>query len=438
MSCNKCGSKLHEASEFCHKCGSKMVSTGDVAQSGNEAATLPTASATPKRTPLGWFTGSRFGMVPVCAIGLMLGIWIGGTGGTIILWTVVAIQFLKVGLCIKAFKQQSEHKITIWGIVQDIILALILLLFAVSLPGMFEEAGHGQQQGQTQQTTTGQQQPVGTIGNRIVIGETRHYDDGSSTIDVTLEYVEFVDSFVHTWGDFATVRNPEDGHVFLSAVLTIRNTGTRAGRLLTTWTNAVYDNSFEFSGIVTDGNFDLNPLTDPETVAVGIMVPIRVAESDGSLVLNFDGMMGENFVSFVIRPSAGIPESAQSRAPIAPPQATDGDDWINLGVISIPPTWSYDDWNIFEIMGEGVGGTIQMNIYWKSDEDIELLDVSALDGFQWIFNDGNSGWELQFNDSIVWVNGNRALFLWHFGDYDLIGNNWETIDRIARTLTRNP
>jgi|GEM_PF-2857182 len=119
-----------------------------------------------------------------------------------------------------------------------------------------------------------------------------------------------------------------------------------------------------------------------------------------------------------------------------PTQILDG--WINLGAISIPPNWNYDDWSGLEIWGEAIGGTIQMNLHWKSNDDIASLSADVLDMFTFVFNDGNSGLELHFNDSTDWVNGNWVLTFWHGGYDDLIRNNMEIIDKIARSLTFNP
>jgi len=116
---------------------------------------------------------------------------------------------------------------------------------------------------------------------------------------------------------------------------------------------------------------------------------------------------------------------------VSRPNIIDTAEWVDLDIISIPPTWSYDTWRGIEIFGEGMAGTVHMHLHWETDEDIEYLWDNATDSFSFGFNDGNVGWQLQFNGETVWISGNRVLYWWHGADgYD----NWEIVYEVARTL----
>lgn len=476
MLCSKCGNTSQEQSDFCPKCGGKM----NVGAADDTAPATPEkrdAPKKPKNSLIAWFLDSKF-LVPVIWVMVMgLGITVGGTVGTMLLWATVVLQLVRVVLRIK-FKAT--------GLFSDVVLAIFMIILAAALPGMLNDGG--QQQGQGQQTQPGDtsattarddtslagvwisdttfhtysfmpngegsrgdvdgaaaidlftwrvegsrltmtfeaheesydieirgdsltfsngtipgvfaytrivdtgspvQQPAGTVGNRIMIGETLHYDDGSSTLDVTLEYVEFVDRFVTIWGELATEHIPDDGHVFLNAVLTIRNTGTRAGTLLTAWTNVVYDGTFEFRNNRISGNFDLNPLTDPETVAVGIMVPNRVAESDGSLVINFDCMTGENFISFVIRPGTGTPVTQ------TPPQAEE-----NQGA-TVDPSTAFSEMDIIGAWIDVDGSIGELIFYFGGFADFYIFGFDFPSHFTWRIE--NNRVEVEGIEEIVFI-----------------------------------
>jgi len=117
-------------------------------------------------------------------------------------------------------------------------------------------------------------------------------------------------------------------------------------------------------------------------------------------------------------------------------------NWLNLGAVSIPPTWSYDNWAHLEILPDFALGTmLQIDVRRESNDEIAWMDANAWEAFQFAFDDGNTGWEYQFNGSTVWVNGNWSLTLFHNDDptiHSLISDNWETVNSVVRSLRRNP
>ena len=137
-----------------------------------------------------------------------------------------------------------------------------------------------------------------------MIGETQSYNNNFGNLEVTLDYVEFLNRIENPilGGYFF----PDEGSIFLHAVLTLRNIGTEQADLLTSWNRIVYDERFEFGQIYqSDGLHGINPLTPPRSGAITFMVANSVARDDRSLVLNFGDGSGRNVMSFVIRPGLG-------------------------------------------------------------------------------------------------------------------------------------
>ena len=136
--------------------------------------------------------------------------------------------------------------------------------------------------------------------NQILIGETQSYDNEFGNMEVTLDYVEFVDRLQNTWTGGYTY--PEKDCVFLCAVVTVKNIGTESGSLLTAWNTIVYDGTYEYRNYTTIASLtDIAPLTSPETEILVFMVPNIVVESDQSLVLNINDMGGRAVISYIIR-----------------------------------------------------------------------------------------------------------------------------------------
>lgn len=131
------------------------------------------------------------------------------------------------------------------------------------------------------------------------IGKTLTYDN----IEVTLDYVTFVDEYEGTWG----YRCPDKGFTFLLAAITYKNVGTKNCDLPLLWDTLIFDGTYEYNtyDIVGDPLVDIAPLTSPIEGAIIFHVPTEVMESDKSLVLNFGDGFGHAAMSYVLRPDGG-------------------------------------------------------------------------------------------------------------------------------------
>lgn len=124
--------------------------------------------------------------------------------------------------------------------------------------------------------------------------------------------------------------------------------------------------------------------------------------------------------------------------------------WIDLGVISIPPEWSYIITDIgpgyaVEISGEGASGSIRMAVWdvMVGDPYMIVNTYSSQQAFS--FNDGRSGYMLKDHLSgshhtlVLWLRHDSwiALSLYYDGDDSVFTENEELILRVARTLTDN-
>lgn len=152
---------------------------------------------------------------------------------------------------------------------------------------------------------------VNPSGDQIMIGETQSYDNEFGNMEVTLDYIEFIDKIENPL--LGGYNYPDEGSVFLRAAFTLKNIGTEKGSLITAWSAAVYDSMYEFKNLYTEGVLtDINPLTPPATGSIIFMVPNDVVESDKSLVININDGSGASVISYVIRPAANT--SGQSQA----------------------------------------------------------------------------------------------------------------------------
>lgn len=142
--------------------------------------------------------------------------------------------------------------------------------------------------------------------NSGMIGDTQSYNNEFGNIEVTLDYVEFVDKLedTQTGNDIY----PDEDCVFLRAGVTVENVGTEKGGLVTGWNKIVYDSKYEFVEYFNPMEVDLTnikPLSPPKNGALIFTVPNSVAESDKSLVLNINDVSGKPLISYVLRPTGG-------------------------------------------------------------------------------------------------------------------------------------
>ena len=172
---------------------------------------------------------------------------------------------------------------------------------------------------------------IGGLGGiRIMVGETQPYNDEfAGNLEVTLEYVEFVDQIEDPLFGIYTL--PDEGHIFLRAVFTTQNIDTELGGLVPGASKVVYDGIYEFNHHTFEGDFDVNPLSPPVTGLINYMVPVVVAESDNSLVIEFfKSMAGGDNVSFVVRPGASDPTSQDPSGGGASGPLTADEAWYML------------------------------------------------------------------------------------------------------------
>ena len=113
--------------------------------------------------------------------------------------------------------------------------------------------------------------------------------------------------------------------------------------------------------------------------------------------------------------------------------------WIDLGEISIPPSWSYDRGGLHDdliISGEGVGGTISMLVGYPKAESVESEIERGLSTTRFLFDNGHVGFMVEFSNSIMWIReGWMLINFYHGGDRAIFVSNETLILRIARTLT---
>ena len=96
---------------------------------------------------------------------------------------------------------------------------------------------------------------------------------------------------------------PDLDTIYLRIIYTIRNIGTTSSSFVPSIGTLVYDGVYVFDSSVSDPIWLLNQsaMSPAETATVYYMIPNRVAESAGSLVIRFGSAEWED-ISFVIRP----------------------------------------------------------------------------------------------------------------------------------------
>ena len=144
-----------------------------------------------------------------------------------------------------------------------------------------------------------------------------------------------------------------------------------------------------------------------------------------------------------------MPATAQSTAPTPTPPSTTtptpipsnvvaNDNWIDLGRVRIPPTWEYDfggEWSTFIL-------TLQANNtfmdIWDIPGSLDEVWDGSLSVTNFIFDDGEFGYEIVFPDYTIWVHELTwtAITFWHDGNTAFIQQNPDLFRTIARTLTR--
>ena len=114
-----------------------------------------------------------------------------------------------------------------------------------------------------------------------------------------------------------------------------------------------------------------------------------------------------------------------------------GDGWSDLGIITIPSNWDYDiHYSEYVIFGESNSSTFMLFAGFLGADSIESAVESSLSSEPFVFNDGEVGYMLQFEDEICWLRNDWMLLnLYHFGDKSIYENNRDLILKIAGSLT---
>ena len=312
MFCVKCGNKMLEDAKFCSKCGHSTNATATNPPPSSGQTTVNHTAVTRNRLE------RLLPFAKICrAVGFVILtlLFLSTIFGFINLNLVIAIIGALLFLFGEAVIDLHKRKILNFILISITFIAMLILIVVFVLPAANTGGTPGANMAGGSQSPAIQQQ---ASGNRIVIGQTQTFDDDFfGNMEVTLEYVEFSDSFVHSAMGLDTELFPEDGNTFMVVVLTLRNIGTTRGSLMG-FNTVVYDGVFEFSQQAISGTHELNPLTEPATAAIAFVVPSSIAQSDESLIVHFEGAFRERFMSFVVRPSSSTTQlPAQTAAPNA-------------------------------------------------------------------------------------------------------------------------
>jgi hypothetical protein len=123
----------------------------------------------------------------------------------------------------------------------------------------------------------------------------------------------------------------------------------------------------------------------------------------------------------------------------------DSYDWIDLGIISIPSTWSYVfvetiHGGYFSISGEGdYLGRVRMYAGAMDGPDLQWRIENSLSHTSFLFDDGYVGHMLEYDYSIDWLRGGWSFSLPHHGlRTPIFTDNEELILQVARSLTALP
>ena len=113
-------------------------------------------------------------------------------------------------------------------------------------------------------------------------------------------------------------------------------------------------------------------------------------------------------------------------------------DWVDLGIIKIPPAWTYETHILDDITIEGETTDTSFSLWagWLMADSIESVVASCRYAELFVFDDGQTGYMLFFDSYISWVREDwMSLNLNHGGDEQLYRNNEELFRKVAGSLT---
>jgi len=114
------------------------------------------------------------------------------------------------------------------------------------------------------------------------------------------------------------------------------------------------------------------------------------------------------------------------------------DAWIDLGIIQMPSSWTYemhihDD---ITIVSDGMYEPLIMWAGWIMADSVESVVENSNYAEQFVFDDGHVGYMLFFDTHIMWVREDWMSFsLNHDADMSVFYDNEALILQVARTLT---
>lgn len=343
MFCSKCGSKSLEGAKFCQKCGARLMADEAVSQT----------TATPKHEPISSVstitedtqqaqsnnaTKVNGGLRKAANIGRVL------LGISLLLLLLCSFFSLPINPVIIVGGVATGTILSALGLkrplgmtkIMELVVACILLVAAIAYAVSFSGGGgdtyvqmvkNGTLDGNPQnnfvfwnllETIYNDDSALSASAPQSnsdsgMIGDTQSYNNEFGNIEVTLDYVEFVDQLedTQTGNDIY----PDEDCVFLRAGVTVENVGTEKGGLVTGWNKIVYDSKYEFVEYFNPMEADLTnikPLSPPKNGALIFTVPNSVAESDKSLVLNINDVSGKPLISYVLRPAGGTITAANT------------------------------------------------------------------------------------------------------------------------------
>jgi len=140
---------------------------------------------------------------------------------------------------------------------------------------------------------------------------------------------------------------------------------------------------------------------------------------------------------YTVHPGSYSPSNDTTNETETPGKQTE-DEWINLGIISIPSSWTYEIHILDDIViyGESSYAPISMWSGWLMADSVESVVESSISSERFVFDDGHTGYMLFFDTYISWVREDwMSLNLNHYGDDLIYKSNKDLILKIAKSLT---
>jgi hypothetical protein len=250
---------------------------------------------------------------------------------------------------------------------------------------------------------------------------------GTDVISATFGSVFEYNGFEYTIGDSWSVYS---NYIYIpvSITNTSNNTG-RPGVATQVWS----PNGIEVgAGIQGDGYLAGFPDMRPGA-SMGGTLSFK-DDGDGVYMLELlhfvggDSVVDETITLPIYRNDGGTVNSDSGDVPTSGNDS--GDDWVTVEGVTFPSSWAYDTWRGVEIWPED--GSFRMHVLWSTEEDVKWLHDNAHHVDPQRYDDGGSGWALQFSDYTAWHNGNTVLYFYHNGNHHVLSG--EILSKIVMSL----